>query len=102
MNKKDVRRGRSKRQNKLLIPALFVLGGASLLGLAAFALFGGGREEFVPEVVGAAALRVDKEEVNLGDVPLGQWVRVSFELANVGDQQLRFATAPYVEVVEGC
>jgi hypothetical protein len=57
---------------------------------------------YVPEAKGAPALKVDKEKVDLGDVPLGQTVQVSFDIANVGDQVLRFNAAPYVEVVEGC
>ncbi len=101
MSKKPIQRKKSARRS-FLIPGILLAGGAALLGLAAFALFGGGREEFVPEVVGAAALRADRQEVNLGDVRLGQPVRVTFELTNVGDQQLRFVEAPYVEVAEGC
>jgi hypothetical protein len=45
---------------------------------------------------------VDKEQVDLGNIPLGQTVEVTFNVANVGDQQLRFTEAPYVELVEGC
>lgn len=101
MKKKgDVRRKR-KRERRPGLPALLTLGGAALLGLAALALLGRG-EEFIPEVEGAAALRVDREEVDLGDIPLGRHVRVDFEVSNVGDQRLRFAGAPFVEVVEGC
>jgi hypothetical protein len=99
MKKKGVARS---KERSLLLPVLLTLGGAALLGLAAFALRGRGGEEFVPEVVGAAALRVDREEVNLGDIPLGQLARVEFEVSNVGDERLRFAGAPYVEVAEGC
>ncbi len=54
------------------------------------------------EVKGDPSLKVDKEKVDLGDVKLGQTVTVSFDLMNVGDQTLRFAKAPYVEVREGC
>ena len=55
-----------------------------------------------PQVSGAPAVRVDQEKIDLGDVPLGQTVSVKFEVANVGDQPLRFTEKPYVEVVEGC
>jgi hypothetical protein len=51
---------------------------------------------------GGPALQVDKEKVDFGDVPLGQTVEVKFEVANVGDQPLRFTKKPYVEVIEGC
>ncbi len=43
-----------------------------------------------------------KEQVDLGNVQLGQTVKVSFLVTNVGDQPLRFSDKPYVEVVEGC
>ena len=55
-----------------------------------------------PLVTGAPALQVDKEKVDFGNVTLGQTVEVKFEVANVGDQPLRFKEKPYVEVVEGC
>jgi hypothetical protein len=55
-----------------------------------------------PEVTGAPKLKVDKSDVDLGDVQLGQTVEVAFELTNAGDRQLRFTDVPYVEVVEGC
>ena len=54
------------------------------------------------EVHGAASLKVDKEQVDLGDVQLGQTVKVSFQLTNVGDQPLKLSEKPYVELVEGC
>jgi hypothetical protein len=101
MTKKAAQRKRAARRG-CLIPGLLLAGGAALLGLAALSVFSGGREEFVPEVVGAAAVRVDRQQEDLGDVRLGQPVRVAFELTNVGDRQLRFTAAPYVEVAEGC
>lgn len=55
-----------------------------------------------PLVTGAPALQVDKENVDFGNVTLGQTVEVKFEVANVGDQPLRFTKKPYVEVIEGC
>jgi hypothetical protein len=55
-----------------------------------------------PQVIGAPALKVDKEKVDFGNVALGQTVEVKFEVANVGDQQLWFKEKPYVEVVGGC
>jgi hypothetical protein len=80
------------------------LGGVILLGLIGFAA---GRVEkasprFTPEAVGSAKLKVDRQQVDLGNVQLGQTVAVAFELTNVGDQPLRFTDQPYVEVVEGC
>jgi hypothetical protein len=54
------------------------------------------------EVKGVPALKVDKEQVDFGDVPLGQTVEVKFEITNVGDRMLQFTGTPYVEVIEGC
>ncbi len=77
--------------------------GVLLLGLAAFALWrGAATPKATPEVTGAPKLKVDKSDVDLGDVQLGQTVEVAFELTNAGDRQLRFTDVPYVEVVEGC
>ena len=77
--------------------------GIVLLGLAAFALWrGASAPKAAPEVTGAPKLKVDKSDVDLGDVQLGQTVEVAFELTNAGDRQLRFTDVPYVEVVEGC
>ena len=54
------------------------------------------------EVTGSPSLKVDKEIVDLGEKKLGQQVKVSFQLTNVGDQPLRFTSAPTIEVKEGC
>jgi hypothetical protein len=54
------------------------------------------------EVKGAPALKVDKDQVDFGNVTLGRTVEVKFEVTNVGDQPLSFKEKPYVEVVEGC
>jgi cell division septal protein FtsQ len=54
------------------------------------------------EVSGSPNLKVDKEKVDLGDQKLGQQAKVSFQLTNVGDQPLRFMSAPTVEVKQGC
>jgi hypothetical protein len=74
--------------------------------LVAMVLIGGNNNStpanYVPEVKGEPAVKVDKEKVDLGNVKLGQTASVSFDVSNVGDQPLRFNEAPYVEVVEGC
>ena len=83
--------------------ALIIIAGVALIVVA---LIGSGSNSTAsataPQVSGAPALRVDQEKIDLGDVPLGQTVSVKFEVANVGDQSLRFTEKPYVEVVEGC
>jgi hypothetical protein len=83
-------------------PILLAAGGLVLLLIAFLAWRGLNQPRAAVEVSGQPSLNVDREHVDLGDVPLGQTVSVSFEVSNVGDQPLRFSEAPYVEVVEGC
>ncbi len=84
-------------------PIVFAVGGLGLLILAAGSFFRSrSGSNTVIEVNGSPKLKVDKEHVDLGDVRLGEWVTVSFDLTNVGDQPLRFQDTPYIEVVAGC
>ena len=87
-------------------PLALVAGGILLIvGVVAFAVWQatGSTTPKVPvEVTGAPKLKLDKEQVDLGTVRLGQTVEVTFNVANTGDKQLRFTEPPYVEVVEGC
>lgn len=86
-----------------LWPLALLVGGVLLVGWAAFALWQGqAAPKTAPEVTGAPRLKADHEQVDLGDVQLGQTVEVAFKLSNVGDQPLAFTLPPYVEVVEGC
>ena len=55
-----------------------------------------------PSVTGGPVLQVDKENVDFGNVTLGNTVEAKFEVTNVGDRPLRFTKKPYIEVVEGC
>jgi len=48
------------------------------------------------------AIRVDQQQIDFGDVNLGVDRAFTITVTNVGDQPLRFAQAPYIEVVEGC
>ena len=93
-----------KRRQTQRIWLLLALGGVFLIGAAFLILRGNQNPQTLAaiEVNGAASLKVDKEQVDLGDVQLGQTVKVSFQVTNVGDQPLRFSADPYVEVVEGC
>ena len=84
-------------------PVAAIVGGLLLVGLAAFAIWRGqAAPKLTPEVTGTPRLKADREQVDLGDVRLGQSVEVNFKLSNVGDQALEFTAPPYVEVVEGC
>lgn len=87
------------------LPWLVVAIGGGLLLLVAglWALAQPAPAATVPvEVKGAAKLKVDPAQIDLGDQRLGQTVSASFTVANVGDQPLQFSEAPYIEVVEGC
>ena len=97
--RKQERHKRSARRRMLLT----LLGGFLLLGLAAFLARPDRSAPSAPvEVTGAPRLKVDRETVDLGEVALGQNVEVSFQVANVGDRQLRLTGEPYIEVMEGC
>jgi hypothetical protein len=84
-------------------PLLLTLGGLLLVAIAAVVVWRiTAAPAFTPETTGAAKLKVDRDTVDLGNVPLGQTVQVKFEVSNVGDRQLRFTDVPYIEVVAGC
>jgi hypothetical protein len=102
-NKKARERVIRRREAGRIWPLALAGGGLVLVALAAIALW---RDRATPAAqpltTGAPQLGVDRDRVDLGDVPLGQTVQVSFELTNTGDRPLRFTADPYVEVVEGC
>lgn len=79
-------------------PWLIILIGFVLLVLAGIMLSGRQRGEGS----GRPLLQVDRDKVDLGDVPLGQTVEVTFNLTNRGDGVLRFSRAPYTELAAGC
>jgi hypothetical protein len=82
---------------------LIGLGGLLLLALAVVFYKNSQPGPNVPvEVTGSSKLKVDKEQVDLGYIKLGNTVKVDFKLTNVGDQPLKLTEQPYVEVVEGC
>lgn len=91
-----------KRQTRPWLWAL--IGGGLLLVAAALALAlnGTGVSSGSGAGTGDPRLAVDRQEVNLGDVPLGEPVSVSFTLTNTGDGPLTFTRQPFVQVVEGC
>lgn len=94
---------RKRRQRNRWIPVLLGLGGLALLLLAVMTLSSNGSgSKAAIEVNGAPSLKVDKEQVDLGDVKLGRTVEVSFKVTNVGDQTLQLNEQPYIDVVEGC
>ncbi len=92
-----------RRQKKLAVSITLVgLGGLILVALAVFLAKANQAPTIAVDVKGSGHLKVDKEEVNLGDVKLGQEVYVDFTLSNNGDQPLTLTETPYIEVLEGC
>ena len=99
----ESKRSKKRKQRNRWVPVLLGLGGLALLTLAVLALRGNGSgTKAAVEVNGAPSIKVDKEQVDLGDVKLNQPVEVTFQITNVGDQPLRFEEQPYIDVVEGC
>jgi len=94
-----------RKSKRIQRPWLFpLIGGIVLAGLVFLLLRGRPASQplAATEVHGAPSLKVDQEQIDLGDVKLGQFVHVSFRLTNVGDQPLRFSKQPYLEVMKGC
>lgn len=83
-------------------PLALILGAGLLLILGAAAVFQLSKPGSALEQKGPPSLTVDVEEINLGDIPIGQTVQASFKITNTGDQPLKFTEAPYIEVKEGC
>lgn len=100
MSKKRQTRGRNIRKSS---PMMLIFGGLALLALALLAtVLARPRSNYSPEVTGGPSLRVDRKQVDLGDIRLGTPVEASFTVTNVGDEPLRFAEQPWIEVKEGC
>ena len=91
------------RKEKSSWPLVVLIAGGLLLIIASvFAITEPWKPKAKIEVTGSPSLKVDQEKVDLGNVKLGRTVEVSFQLTNVGDQPLRFTSAPTIEVKEGC
>jgi hypothetical protein len=94
----------ARERRRRWLPLAFFAAGIVLLGGVIWVALGGRTStSTVPiEITGAPRLKADQQRVDLGDIRLGRTVEVSFQLANVGDQTLTFAEAPYITVAEGC
>jgi hypothetical protein len=103
--KREQRRVPAPARRWLGLPLPVWLGFTGVILIVAGLLFAtqrGNRSDFTPEVTGSPSLKVDREVADLGEVQLGKWVEVSFELQNVGDRRLQILEKPWIEVVEGC
>jgi hypothetical protein len=90
------RRRRSRLPRFAAFAALVLVGGLYLLAAQRSET-----ETFVDEP-GMPRLEVDREAIDLGDVPVGEWATASFTITNAGDGRLRFRNAPWVKAVAGC
>ncbi|HSB89709.1 MAG TPA: hypothetical protein VLD63_06760 [Anaerolineales bacterium] len=103
MSRRSQRRGAASGRNTTLLPIVLGLGGLALVVAALSVVLGGGSGGAARiEVTGQPRLKVDKETIDLGNIQLGRTVDASFVLTNVGDEPLKIAEAPFIEVVEGC
>ncbi len=102
-NGQSRRRQAAQQKQRRVGQVLVAIGGVLLLGVLAFWLWPLAKpSKAQPEVARAAALKPDKEKIDLGDIRLGNTVSASFQLTNVGDKPLSFTKKPYIQVVEGC
>ncbi len=89
-----------KQTLPIWLPLIMVAG----VALIVVALLGNGNAlaTSTPQAGGAPRLIVEKEQIDLGTIALGQTVEVKFDVTNSGDQALTFTGSPYIEVVKGC
>lgn len=90
-----------ERVRRWLVPGLVTA--ASLIAATMLWITrGGDGAGWVGAPAGTPVLTVNREAIDLGRVPLGEWVEASFVLTNTGDDTLRIGARPWVEIVEGC
>ena len=93
-----------RSRSRLFISVGLAIAGIILFGFALWSILQDANPNIKAEsqVKGSPSLMVDQEKIDLGNVPLGQWVTVKFKVTNVGDQPLSFTQKPYVQVAAGC
>lgn len=103
--KRNNRQKAPQQPQRNLLPWLLV-GGIVLVIVAAVVILARqpepGQVTTPAKVTGSPRLEVDKDRIDFGDVPLGQTVKASFKLTNVGDEPLTISFPPVAEVVDGC
>jgi hypothetical protein len=104
------RKKHASRNKKPRLPSWLILLGIMLAGVAALfawsAIYDNSSTQSAGgvtiETQGRPKLVVSPEQIDMGDVKLGQTVNAQFKLGNAGDQPLRFTQVPIIQVVEGC
>ncbi len=81
---------------------LIIVAGVVLIAVAMLSNTSSSASPAASTTSGTPTVSVDKDRFDFGNVPLGQTVQVSFEVANTGDAPLRFKEKPYIEVAAGC
>ncbi len=106
MGKKTARKKKSQHKTPPMWVWAAVAGAILLAGGGLMMLLFGGNNNlppgFTPEVTGAPALKVDRQQIDEGDIKLGVTKRTVFNLQNVGDKPLKILGQPQVKLVEGC
>ena len=100
-----------KRKNEPTLKSLWpcvVMGiGAVLIVVVGFLAWRGSTSgaraaSATPQVTGGPKLKVDRDSIDFGKLPLDIPVKAEFKLKNVGDQPLAIKGEPRVELVKGC
>lgn len=86
-----------RKQKRKEFPLPLVIFGGILLIVAAvlYARQGGGGG-------GTPSIAVDQQRIDYGDVNFNTPKTFTIKVTNTGDGTLRFAEAPYIQVMEGC
>lgn len=91
------------RAKKSLAPLWLALAGLALVLIAGWAIWNSNAQTKADvEVTGEPRLKVENDTIDHGDVKLGIPIQDEVRVTNIGDQPLRFAQVPYLEVKEGC
>jgi hypothetical protein len=101
-NRHEPGKANQKATGKSWTTLLGIFSACLLLILAALAIFQTLQPGSILGQKGSPRLTVDVEEINLGEIPVGQSVQAAFRLTNTGTQALKFSEAPFIEVKEGC
>lgn len=99
LQKKQQAQVRQQRQKRVFVSGAVLL---TLLTLAFLTYKLSVQEDFVPEVKGAPAARVDTTTVDHGNVTVNRFIESKFEITNVGDELLIFYNEPVAKVIQGC